>query len=136
MAMLRVLVVEDEVDLLDEVASYLRRRGETVLTAACYNDGLRILEEDATPIDVVISDARLPDGNGVDLIRTHIDRAGDRCTCILMTGHLEQSQVSADLQGVTVFRKPFAVSLLYREIKAAMAAGRAAGAPMASTAPI
>lgn len=121
MATQRVLVVEDEVDLLDEVASYLRRRGETVLTAACYNDGLRILEDDATPIDVLVSDARLPDGNGIDLIRPRIARAGDRCTCILMTGHLDQSQIAADLQGVKVFRKPFAIALLYREVKAAMA---------------
>lgn len=120
MAKPRILIIEDEADLLEEVASYLRRRGETVLTATCYNDGLRILRDDATPIDVLISDVRLPDGNGMDLIRPYIDRAGDRCTCILMTGHLEQSQVP--LQRVTLLRKPFAISLLYREVMAAGAA--------------
>ena len=127
MAMARVLVVEDEVDLLDEVASYLRRRGETVLTAACYNDGLRILTDRATPIDVLISDARLPDGNGIDLIRPRIGGGGDRCTCILMTGHLEQRQIATELQGVKVFRKPFAVSQLYREVRAIMDAGKPVG---------
>lgn len=120
MAKPRILIVEDEADLLDEVASYLRHRGETVLTATCYNDGLRILSDDATPIDVLISDVRLPDGNGMDLIRPYIDRAGDRCICILMTGHLEQSQVP--VQHVKLLRKPFAISLLYREVKAAGAA--------------
>jgi DNA-binding NtrC family response regulator len=126
MAMIRVLVVEDEVDLLDEVASYLRRRGETVTTAGSFNDGLNIVTGDATPIDVLVSDVRLPDGNGIDLIRPYLDRGHDRRTCIMMTGHLDPSQISADLRGVKVFRKPFSLSQLHREIKAA------AGEPIAA----
>lgn len=124
--MTRILIVEDEPDLLDEVASYLRRRGEAVLTASCYTDGLRILMEDATPIDVLVTDARLPDGNGTDLIRPYVEHGGDYSTCILMTGHLDRNQISGDLQGVRVFGKPFALSLLYQEIKAAASAAIAA----------
>ena len=120
MGTLRVLVVDDEVDLLDEVASYLRRRSVTVLTAGCHNDGLRALNDPATEIDVLITDARLPDGNGIDLIQPYVERGGDRRTCIVMTGHLDQSQVSTDLHGVRIFGKPFALSHLYREIKAAV----------------
>lgn len=120
----QILVVDDQIDVLDEVASYLRRHGEAVLTASSYNDALRILRDDATPIDALISDERLPDGNGIDLIRRYIDRAGDRPTSFLITGHLEQSQISADLQGVKVFRKPFTLSILYREVKAALAGRR------------
>lgn len=123
----RVLIVEDEVDLLDEVASYFRRKGQTVVTAGSYHEGLGILADVSLPIDVLISDARMPDGNGIDLIRAQTERAGDRCVCILMTGHLEQSQIAADLGGVKVFHKPFAVSALYREVSAALSGGVAAG---------
>jgi DNA-binding NtrC family response regulator len=117
----RVLIVEDESELLDEVASYFRRRGETVLTAACYNDGLRVIENEPA-IDVLVSDARMPDGNGIDLIRTQSKRDKD-CVCILMTGHLEQSQIASDLHGIKIFFKPFAVSALYREVRAALSGG-------------
>ena len=117
----RVLVVEDEAELLDEVASYLRRRGETVETATSCKEARRILEDDSKPIDVLISDARMPDGNGIDLIRAHTERVGGRCICILMTGHLEQSQISAELCGVKIFYKPFAVATLYREMRSAIA---------------
>lgn len=117
----QILVVDDQVDVLDELASYLRRRGETVLTASSYNDALRILKDGATPIDVLISDERLPDGNGMDLIRRQVERTCDRPICFLITGHLEQKQISADLRDVKVFRKPFTLSILYREVKAALA---------------
>ncbi len=123
----RVLIVEDEVDLLDEVASYFRRKGQTVVTAGSYNEGLGILEDASMPVDVLISDARMPDGNGIDLIRAQTERAGARCICILMTGHLEQSQIAADLGGVKVFHKPFAVSALYREVSAALVASQVTG---------
>src|SRR6185436_11334997 len=113
----RVLIVEDESELLDEVASYFKRRGETVLTASSYNEGLRVIEDDSNPIDVLVSDARMPDGNGIDLIRLQTERAGDRCICFLMTGHLDQSQIAADLHGIKIFFKPFAVSALYREVR-------------------
>jgi DNA-binding response OmpR family regulator len=119
----RVLIVEDETELLDEVASYFRRRGETVVTASSFNDGLRILNDPAQPIDVLISDARMPDGNGIDLIRNETKRKNGQSICILMTGHLEQSQIASDLQGVKVFYKPFAVSALYREMRAALSGG-------------
>jgi DNA-binding NtrC family response regulator len=117
----RVLIVEDESELLDEVASYFRRRGETVLTAACYNDGLKVIENESA-IDVLVSDARMPDGNGIDLIRAQTRRNKD-CVCILMTGHLEQSQIASDLHGIKIFFKPFAVSALYREVRAALSGG-------------
>lgn len=117
----RVLIVEDESELLDEVASYFRRRGETVLTAASYNDGLKAIESEPA-IDVLVSDARMPDGNGIDLIRTQTKRDKD-CICILMTGHLEQSQIASDLHGIKIFFKPFAVSALYREVRAALSGG-------------
>lgn len=122
----RILIVEDEVDLLDEVASYFRRKGETVVAAGSYNEGLKILEDDSQPIDVLISDGRMPDGEGIELIRRQ-RLADERCICILMTGHLEQSQIAADLGGVKVFYKPFAVSALYREMRSALAGGVVAG---------
>ena len=129
----RVLIVEDEVEVLDEVASYLRRRGETVMTATSCKEARRILEDDSKPVDVLISDARMPDGNGVDLIRAHTERVGDRCICMLMTGHLEQSQIATELHGVRIFYKPFPVATLYRELRSAFAGalptkGVAAGA--------
>jgi DNA-binding response OmpR family regulator len=119
--LVRLLVVEDEPEILAEVAGYLRRRGELVVTASCYEQAMHALDDDAAPIDILISDARLPDGNGVDLVRSAIERPGGPRACILMTGHLEESDLATDLQeaGVKIIYKPFSLAAFYREVRSA-----------------
>ena len=124
----RILIVDDQADLLHEVASYFRRKGENVVTAGSCMRARQILEDGTQPIDVLISDARMPDGNGIDLLRTQLDRLGDCCICMLMTGHLDEREVADVLGDITVFFKPFAVSALYREVRSALAAGERAAA--------
>ena len=52
--LVRLLVVEDEPEILAEVAGYLRRRGELVVTASCYEQAMHALDDDAAPIDILI----------------------------------------------------------------------------------
>ena len=44
-----------------------------------------MLDANSPPVDVLISDGRMPDGTGIDLIRSQLACAGDRCVFILMT---------------------------------------------------
>ena len=113
-----LLVVDDEPDILEEVAAYLRRRGETVVTASSFNQALQILGDDTVRIDVLITDGRMPDGNGIDLLQTAVSRPGGPHELILMTGHFYESDLSADLKeaGVIVVYKPFSLGTLYREL--------------------
>jgi CheY-like chemotaxis protein len=114
----RILVVDDEPEILSEVAGYLRRRGESTVMASSYSQGLQVLEDDAEPIDILITDGRMPDGSGIDLLRAAIERPGGPRALILMTGHFEESDLDADLQdaGVVVIYKPFSLAALYRQV--------------------
>lgn len=118
----RVLVVEDEPEVLEEVAGYLRRRGKIVKTALSFMQALQILADEDEPIDMLISDGLMPDGNGIDLIKLVVERTGGRCPCLLMTGHLEQGDLSPELKraGVHVFHKPFSLSALYDLVNASI----------------
>ncbi len=115
----RLLVVDDEPELLSEIVSYLRRRGEVVVSAASYSDAKRILNDESQKVDVLITDARMPDGSGVDLIRDQIDRPGPRRSCILMTGHLEANSQELIAAGVRLLHKPFSLSSLHQEVRIA-----------------
>ena len=115
----RVLVVDDEPELLAEMSSYLRRRGEVVVTASSYSQAVQALNDDTAPIAILITDVRMPDGNGIDLLRSAIERPGGPIACILITGHLEESDLAIELQeaGVRVVYKPFSLAAFYREVR-------------------
>ncbi len=67
MADVRVLVVEDDDDQRRLVASILRSRRYLVTEAASLAAAREQLE--ATPVDLVLSDWKLPDGDGTELLR-------------------------------------------------------------------
>ena len=115
----RVLVVDDEPELLSEVVAYLKRRGEDVISAPCYADAKRLLDDASQDVGILITDARMPDGNGVDLIQAVIDSPGRRKRCILMTGHLEASGSELTAAGVRILYKPFSLTSLHQEVRLA-----------------
>jgi len=64
----KLLVIDDEDRLRKLLARILQLEDFEVLEAPTAKDGLRRLEHEV--VDVVISDVKLPDGNGIDLTKT------------------------------------------------------------------
>ncbi|HYB44313.1 MAG TPA: response regulator [Candidatus Methylomirabilis sp.] len=63
----RILVVDDEVDFLDTYERLLHRLGYRVVSVGSRKAGLLAVEVE--PLRLVITDLRLPDGNGLDIVR-------------------------------------------------------------------
>jgi len=68
MAKGKLLVIDDEERLRKLLARILQLEGFDVIEAATAKEGLRKLEQEV--VDVVISDVKLPDINGIDLTKT------------------------------------------------------------------
>ena len=64
---LTILLIDDNRDTLDYVASSLQRRGHQVNPAYNFRTARKLAE--ANTYDLVISDIELPDGSGLDLMR-------------------------------------------------------------------
>ena len=69
----RLLVVDDEPDLRTLYELALLREGYDIETAACVEEAWALLQ--AARFDAVITDMRLPDGNGLELLR-RLEQAG------------------------------------------------------------
>ncbi|MEQ8663864.1 MAG: response regulator, partial [Gammaproteobacteria bacterium] len=78
-----ILCVDDEPNILSALNRLLRRAGHTILTAGNGADGLALLAEH--PVDIVISDMRMPQMNGDELLKRVAEHSPDTVR-ILLTG--------------------------------------------------
>jgi two-component system, NtrC family, response regulator HydG len=80
----KILVVDDEKSVTEALECILTEAGFAVLTANSFADSIRILKD--TPVDLVITDLRLSDATGINLI-AHIKRETPDTEVILMTAY-------------------------------------------------
>lgn len=80
----RLLVVDDEPDLRTLYELTLLREGYHIETAGCVEDAWQLLSEQR--FSAIITDMRLPDGEGLDLIR-RLDAAGRPEKSIVITAY-------------------------------------------------
>ena len=108
---LAVLVVEDESDLLATYRRLLARDGFRVVTVLTREAGLQALATER--FAAVIVDVRLPDGDGLDVVRRARETAAPP-PAIVVTGfastHLRAEAVAAGASAF--FAKPFAAGAL------------------------
>ncbi len=105
----RILLVDDEESLRITLAANLELEGHTVLEASSGEDALRVLGEH--PVDVVLTDIRMPGLHGVELLR-RIKQERPDLPVVLMTAFTAEELVDDALAGgaFTVLPKPFDVA--------------------------
>lgn len=80
----RILVVDDESPIRDVLSTVLTAEGYTVSTASDLPEALKLITEDA--FDIVITDLKLPKGNGIEVLR-QIKRLNLDTMGIVLTGY-------------------------------------------------
>ncbi len=125
----RALVVDDEPDIRELLEITLMRMGIDSDSAADLAEARTRLEQGA--FDVCLTDMRLPDGSGIDLVR-HIQRHHPRLPVAVITAHGNmESAVEALKAGAFDFvSKPVDLELLRRLINTALEVAGQADTPM------
>jgi len=80
----KILAVDDEPSVTGSLELILGEAGFEVLTAGSFGEAVAILKQ--TQVDLVITDLRLPDASGIEVI-THIKKATPEVEVILMTAY-------------------------------------------------
>ena len=125
----RALVVDDEPDIRELLEITLMRMGIDSDSAADLAEARARLEQGA--FDVCLTDMRLPDGSGIDLVR-HIQRHHPRLPVAVITAHGNmESAVEALKAGAFDFvSKPVDLEMLRRLINTALEVAGQADTPM------
>jgi DNA-binding NtrC family response regulator len=108
----RVLVIDDEQDMRDELVALLQDYGFGVETAQNGEEGLQKLR--TNEFDVAIVDLRMPKMNGLTLIR-HIDQENIDTYVIILTGHGDKEDAIAAIKLQRTVRDWFEKSSLNAE---------------------
>ena len=130
----RVLVVEDEPDLAVTCQRLLCWQGYDVVSAGSRQAGLWAIR--AEPFALVITDLRLPDGDGLDVVRAA--RATPTLTpVIVFTAFVSERSRRAALEAgaVAYLVKPFSVSAFTTLVREVLDAAACAPAAPPSPAP-
>jgi signal transduction histidine kinase/ActR/RegA family two-component response regulator len=105
----RILVVDDEPEVVETASMTLERLGYRVTTAQGGVEAWSILQKDMAAFDLVITDQTMPDLTGIDLARKILE-AREGLPIILFTGYSETvTPERAKSAGISEFvLKPFA----------------------------
>ena len=91
-----ILVVDDDIEICETLASLVGRLSHECLTVQNLGDGRRLLHEQ--PFDVVFLDVRLPDGNGLDLL-PELTEMSDAPEVIILTGKGDPDGAELAIEG-------------------------------------
>jgi CheY-like chemotaxis protein len=109
---LRILVIDDELQVRATLAEMLEEQGHSVTQAPGGREGLSYLESNPELVDVVVSDLGMPDMNGWDVART-IQSRWPRLPVGLITGWGETEITREERSQVNfVITKPFDKAVL------------------------
>jgi CheY-like chemotaxis protein len=116
-----ILVVEDEADLAATCARLLRHRGHSVITVGSRAAALARLAD--APPSLLVSDIRLPDGDGLDVVRA-AKTMQPPVPAVVMTARASQSGRMAALAAGAVgyLTKPFTAASFAALVDSALAA--------------
>jgi len=118
--MAKILIVEDDLAFGTMIQTWLKKKGFEVERTTSVKAALRLLEEKGNQ-DLILSDLRLPDHDGLTLLQW-IRKHGKATPFIVMTSYAEvQNAVLAMKSGATDYvAKPFHPDILLEKIQEAI----------------
>ena len=119
----KILIVEDDIAFGTMIQTWLKKKGFEVEKATSVKAAIQIYEKTESGFDLVLSDLRLPDHDGIFLLQW-MRKHGMMVPFIVMTSYAEiQNVVLAMKSGATDYvAKPFQPDILLDKIKEAIKA--------------
>lgn len=115
----RLLVVDDAADTRDLLERNLSARGYRVFTASGVAEAVRLLE--SAPVDLVITDLKMPGASGLDLIR-HVRDNFKNVEVMVITGYpsIEGAVTAVKTGAEDYLSKPFTQEELLTAVRKAL----------------
>ena len=126
----RVLIVDDDPELLRFLIEELMQQGLDCEGASCGGDALLLLRQ--TRFDLVVLDWTLPDFDGIEICR-RLRSSGDTTAVLMLTAHddVDDRVLALDLGVDDYLTKPFELKELHARVRARLRRGQFASSERA-----
>lgn len=112
---MKILIVDDEQDILELMAEEFIDLGHEIELAICGNEAIEKLK--SSHFDIVLSDYMMPNGNGLTLL-TYINSLAKKPIFFFASGYSEISQDECLARGASYFfTKPFCFTEVSQKIE-------------------
>ncbi|MEI6092739.1 MAG: response regulator [bacterium] len=114
---IKVLLVDDEPDILFLLEEVLKRRKYSVLVADSISNASKLLEQHKD-IDIIISDIKMPEGTGIDLLKTIRAKDPIKPILVFLTAFTDISTEEIYNRGASGFiEKPIDIKVFAKTIE-------------------
>ncbi|MGB8425175.1 MAG: response regulator [Desulfobacterales bacterium] len=118
---IKVLLIEDDPEILNGLQNFLSRKGYDVITAPDGLEGLKIIEADDNAFSLVITDVVMPHVSGLGIIAI-VKRKNPDLPVIAITGMGEHPEnLAKEASADVVLIKPFELKELKKHIETLLA---------------
>lgn len=108
----KILIIEDNVDLLSLVKMALSKKGYIVLTSENGQEALNLIEKEGVP-DLILLDMKMPIMDGWEFGKEFGDKYGRSAPIIVMTAAEDSQTRAMEIGADSYIGKPFELSSLY-----------------------
>jgi two-component system, cell cycle sensor histidine kinase and response regulator CckA len=112
-----VLLVDDEPQAIETMSSYFTELGYRVSQAYSGNSAFQLFSSD--PADIVVTDVRMPDGDGEQLVKK-LRQHAPRLPIVVVTGHMgmtEHLEHDAASEHFAVLKKPISLAAMAETVE-------------------
>ena len=111
----KILVIDDEVELLELITFYLKMNNYEVVSASTASDALDKINDD---IKIIISDICMPHVNGIELYKQMSDKLGYSPKILFLSGFSNEAEEKAiNIGASAVLSKPIDFNKLINYIQ-------------------
>ena len=109
----RILIVDDEVVIAEELAEFLTSFDYPCKAAISVDQALDLIQAD-TSITLILTDMRMPGRDGSELIQILQGMPDRELEYVMISGHLDADEdlKNINVQDVTLMRKPIDIEAL------------------------
>ncbi|MEQ1569282.1 MAG: PAS domain S-box protein [Myxococcota bacterium] len=115
----RILLIDDDPEVLDVLGDSLRAHGYRVVPAASGEAALALTDDELAEFDLVVTDYRMPGRVGTEVAAALIGRRAS-LKVIVISGHLPEVDRRSLPRAVSFLEKPFTGTVLAERVRAAL----------------